>query len=277
MGNPTLANHQEYLAIAIRRTAPLRAEDEAVSREASRLVGAGAQGLTPLECVDVYREQFWFRHWALLAEDFPTVSWLLGGRSRFDDLATEYLTSLPPSTWDLQRLGEGLPLHVAHHTPWKDQGPLADAARLDWAHVRAFDAPDAAPFDVRLLAAAPDDAMPRATLAFHPALQLLSLRHTVQRTRRDHAAGRTPAPPSDEACFVAVWRDEAHHIRDVDIEPDAFELWTLLAAGTPLGQACEAVARDAPRDAAPALEASVGRWFLEWTSRGWVTDVALDT
>ncbi len=275
MGNPTLAGHQEYLANAVRRTVPLRAEDEAVSREASQLVGAGALGLTPIECVDVYREQFWLRHRALLAEDFPTVSWLLGGRSRFDELATEYLTSLPPSTWDLQRLGEGLPLHVAHHAPWKDQGPLADAARLDWAHVRAFDASDAAPFDVRRLAAAPDDAMPRATLAFHPALQLLSLRYAVQRTRRDQAAGSTPVPPSLETAFVAVWRDQAHHIRDVDVEPDAFELWTLLSGGTPLGQACETLARNAA--SAPALEANVGRWFQEWTSRGWVTDVALDT
>jgi hypothetical protein len=231
--------------------------------------------MTPLERLDVYREQYWFRHWASLAEDFPTVAWLLGGRASFDALATAYLTAVPPATWDLQRLGEGLPRYLATTTPWSERAALVDAALLDWAYVRAFDAPDAAPFDVRTLANAPDDAMPRATLSFHPALQLLALDHSVQATRRDLVLDGDPAAPSETRSFVAVWRDDACRLRDADVEPEAFQLWTALSEGRPLGEACEAVARTLVPQAAEAFEQKVAQWFQDWTTRGWITHVAL--
>jgi hypothetical protein len=275
MGAPALAALQTYLARTIRRTGSLCEDPGVEVAEVDRIVTAGALGMTPLERLDVYREQFWFRHWESLAEDFPTLIWLLGGRPRFDALATEYLTAFPPSIWNLQRLGVGLPRQVATTPPWRNDPVLADAARLDWAYVQAFDTADATPFDVRTLAAAPDDALPRATIGFHPSLQVLALQHPVHVTRADIIHGRTPIRPASVPTFVAVWRNAAHHICEVGVEGDEFELWNALAAGQPLGEACEGLARRLAPEASSALESSVGRWFQEWAARGWVAAVAL--
>jgi hypothetical protein len=272
----TLASVQTFLASAVRRVAPLPSDPEIAAREVDRIVAPGPTGMTPIERLEVYREQFWYRHLASLAEDYPTVAWLLGGRHPLDALVTAYLVAHPPSTWNLQRLGERLPSYVATTLPWRDEPAVAAAASLDWAHVFAFDAPDATPFDARMLAGAPADSLPRATITFHPSLQLLSLGHAVRATRQALVREESPAPPEPGPAFVAVWRDATHHVRDADVEPDAHALHAMLHAGRTLGDACEALANALGPERAVHLEDKVGEWFQEWTTRGFITAVRFD-
>jgi hypothetical protein len=79
-------------------------------------------------------------------------------------------------------------------------------------------------------------------------------------------AGPGPAPT-----YVVVWRDTRCALASLAIEPAAFELLSALADGDPLGQACERAAASHGDD----VGARVGGWFQEWTSRGWVSAIAL--
>ncbi len=273
MGTSPLANLQRYVAGAIRRASSLRI-DARIAAEVDGMVAAGPRGMTPAERLDVYREQFWLRHLASLAEDFPTLSWALGGPAAFDELAISYLTALPPTTWDLQRLGEGVTDHVATARPWRDDPLLADAARTDWAYMHAFDAPDAAPIDVHLLAAIPEDAWPFARIGFHPSLRHLALQYPATALRRAVTVGETPVRPPPAPTFVAVWRDASCCVRDAELDPAAFHLLAALATGHALGEACESLARATDQEDASALGGKVTGWFQEWTARGWVATIA---
>lgn len=273
MGTPPLADLQRYVTVAVRRTSPLGSDAQAAD-DVGRRVLAGPRGMTPVERLDIYREQFWLRHLANLAEDFPTLSWALGGRAAFEKLAIGYLTACPPKTWDLQRLGERVAEYVASERPWRDAPFLADAARIDWAYVLAFDAPDVSPIDVHVLASTPEDAWPLATIGFHPSLSPLSLRHPAHASRRAIMVGEAAARPAPASTVVAVWRDASCCIRDAEIDPGAFKLLTELAAGRPLGEACESLTRTLEPREASALGARVTEWFQEWTARGWVATIA---
>lgn len=273
MGPSSLSRLQTWMVGAARRTEPLGQASPDERAEIARLVAPGAT-MTSVDRLDVYREQYWYRHWASLAEDFPTVSWLLGGRAQLDALSTAFLEASPPASWNLQRLGEGLPDFVATQAPWRDDRRLLDAARLDWAFVRAFDAPDPPAFDAGQLAALPADALPRAQVTFQAALTLLRMRHAVHATRRVVVEGGSPEPPASVSTCVAVWRDTWHRLHDVEVDADAFGLLEALAAGRPLGEACEQLATGLGAEAAARLEAKIGDWFQEWTARGWVARVA---
>jgi len=272
MGSGHLAELQAVVAAAIRRALPLGADAGVDKSQVNALVTPGPRGMSSIDRLDVYREQFWLRHQALLAEDFPTVSWLLGGRPAIDALVAAYLAAVPPNTWDLQRLGEGLPAFVAGAAPWRDDPLLIDTVRLEWAYVYAFDARDAAPLDVRVLAAVPADALPSAVISFHPALSVLALGHPVHGLRRKVACGAPCQRPPPEPVCVAVWRDVAHHLLEAEMEPAEFALWSLLRDRCRLGDACEHVAVKGRVDTA-ALEATVARWFQAWTERGWIQAV----
>jgi len=235
MGERDLASLQRFMAGALQRPAPLGID---LAPEVESLVAPSARGMTPTERLEVYRDQFWVRHLQNLADDFPTLAWAIGGADAFAALAGDYLRASPPSTWDLQRLGAAMPMFVAGHERLGSDEVARDAARLDWAFMEIFDAPDAPPFDPRVLAATPEDAWPGARVHLHPALRTLVLGSPLLEVRDAlKAAGREPERPAPSATHAVVWRDAACFPRGAAIEPAPHALLVRLARGEALGAA----------------------------------------
>jgi len=272
MGERDLAGLQRLVVGVLQRPAPLGAD---MAPQADALVLPSARGMTPTDRLEVYRDQFWIRHLRNLADDYPTLAWALGGAETFADLAGEYLRAHPPRTWDLQRLGASMPEHVEHHARLGSDATAVDAARVDWAFMEVFDAPDATPFDPRVLASTPEDKWPGARVELSPALRTLALRSDLLPVRDALEAGDPPPPrPSPSIGHAVVWRDAACFLRSVAVEGPAFALLVRLSKGEALGAACEAVALEAGSEVAVADQ--VGPWFQDWVQRGWVSRVIVD-
>lgn len=263
MGDGELEQLQRFVVEAIRG---------GPSAEEARHVRESVRGMTPADRVEVYREQFRLRHLKNLADDYPTLAWAIGGADAFAALAAQYLAAHPPRTWDLQRLGADMPAFVSRHEAWGANEAACDAARLDWAFMEIFDAPDAPPFDASLLAGVPEDRWPSARIELPPTLRLVAMGSPLHGVREALKRGEGAAPPASGETHVAVWRDPACFLRSIAIEPGAFDLLARLRGGEPLGEACEAAARAAGEDASHFGE-RVGAWFQEWTARGWIARV----
>jgi hypothetical protein len=271
VGERDLAELQRFVADAVRGTSLIGASS-ALSARAREMVAPSARGMTSEQRLEVYREQFWLRHLKNIEEDYPTLIHAVGGREAFRELAIEYLVAFPPRTWDLQRLGADVPHFVEGHSRWGRDRLACDAARLDWAFMEAFDAPDAEPFDPRMLASTPDDAWPGARLTLHPALRLLALGHAVHEQRERLLRGDAVDPPAASPVHVVVYRDARCFLRSAAIEQPAFELLGSLRLGTPLGEACEAAARAGGGDPLE-IGRQLGGWFQHWTANGWISSV----
>ncbi len=274
MGDLSLADLQRFVAEAVRREASVDGNPD-VAASVERLVAPSVRGMTPADRLEVYREQFWARHLQSLDEDFPTLTWVLGGRGGFRDLAARYLQAHPPRTWDLQRLGAELPAFLSSQSPWTGDRLALDAARLDWAFMEAFDAPDAQPFDPRVLAATAEETWPHVRLVFHPSVRLLALAHPVHELREAVKHGAAPARLEAVDTHLVIWRDAACFLRAVSIEAAGWELLDALRAGVPLGAACEGVARPGAAMNLSELGARLATWFQQWTANGWLTAIRL--
>jgi hypothetical protein len=270
VGERDLASVQRFVADAVRSTSVIDARN-AIAPAARSLVAPSHRGMSPEQRLEVYRDQYWLRHLKNLEEDYPTLAWVLGGTEAFRELATEYLGAHPPRTWDLQQLGRDLPAFVASHARTSHDALACDAARLDWAFMEAFDAPDAPPLDLGVLASTPEDAWPEARLTFHPSLRSLAARHPVHQLREAVQRGGGTERPGEAATFVVVCRDPRCFLRSAAIEPLAFRLLEALRAGSPLGRACDAVARTTERDPLD-VAGEIGGWFQQWTASGWICE-----
>lgn len=255
----TLADSQAALAELLRRPEPLPADDPR-----ALAIAAGSARLSPVEQVDVYREQFFLRHVDVLREDFSTIAHYLGDDA-FEALAKDYLAKHPPSSFTLRDLGHAFPSFVAHDPV------LSDLARLEWAFVTAFDAKDVPPFDTATIANVPEDAWPHARIVFHPALQLVATDVAAQDYRAAVKEGNAPQRPEARKCWIVVYRGE-DKLKYMDVDRDAYELLVSLARGTALGEACEEAARRSQADLA-VFQEKLGGWFALWTSRGWIASV----
>jgi hypothetical protein len=97
--------------------------------------------LTSFERLEIYNRQYWFRLFSCFEEDFPGLEAILG-RTRFDALMRRYLTDCPSESFTLLNLGSRL-------EDWLKENPESiephvelarDMAKLEWAHIEAFDA-----------------------------------------------------------------------------------------------------------------------------------------
>jgi hypothetical protein len=264
-----LAALEELVVRAARRPRPLG--DDAEMVEAATRAIAGSARMSPVEQLDVYREQFWARHVHSLEDDFA-IARHFAGAVAFFDLVAAYFESQPPTSFDLRRLGAALPALAATRAPFAGDAMLLESMRFDWAFMEAYDAPSAPPLDPATFANATDDDWPRAKLAFDPALRPMALAWPLHETRAAIRANESPARPEPRASFIVVYRgrDSLHWF---EIAPMAFELLEALRGGAELGAACEAVARAHGAEVAE-LGPMVATWFQEWTSRGWVTRVS---
>jgi hypothetical protein len=262
---------QDWMAALIRRRRALPG-DRAVENAATVHVG-GNPRLSPVEQLEIYREQFWLRHTAALLDDYPGLSALLG-RELWERLVEEYLEEVAPASWSLRDLGERLPAHVERSTFLPHPALSVDMARLEWAYVELFDAEDAPLLDAGKLAAIPPEAWESARVVFAPAVRLLEVRYPVVELRRRLRDEGPDAVPPPEPCseFLVLYRTVDRTLASEALPAPAFELVRGLRDGLSLGVACGRVAERFP-DRTGLVEAEAGRWFLEWGRHGWITDV----
>jgi hypothetical protein len=270
-----LSDLQEWMAGLLRRRTGLP-KDAAMVEAAARHV-AGSARVSPVEQLEIYREQFWLRHTASLLEDFPGLSGILG-QEDWERLSESYLAEVTPTAWSLRDLGKDLPGHV-ERAAWLPHHELCvDMARLEWAYVELFDAAGAPPLDAAKLAAIPEEAWATARIVLAPAVALLRVAYPVGELRRklreSTATGTAvPIPERDPAALV-LYRGADLRLYDTRVSDAAFAVLGELSRGVPLVPACERAASHVP-DAAEEIEERTGEWFLDWGRRGWVVDVEI--
>lgn len=259
----------QWMIGALQRRGDLTRDPQAIALSERHFRGSAR--LSPVEQLEVYREQFWLRHTTSLVEDFPGLSGLLG-QSRWEPLVEAYLASHPPRGPLLRDLGRALPEFVATRDELPERELAADMARLEWAYVELFDAPDLEPIPVEELTSVPDDAWSEARLVFKPALRLLRLQYPVLTLRRHLLQGSFDGPlPGRAPAWVALHRHELR-LRDEPLSDVGGMLLDALMAGAPLLRACERCAeRDA--NAGAVLEQRLTGWFRRWAELGWITRV----
>lgn len=247
---------------------------EAISAEArDRLTGNDR--LSPVEQLEIYREQFWLRHTASLVEDFPGVGGILG-QSRWEELVESYLESESPRSWTLRELGRRFPQHVeqAHGLP--QHALCRDMARLEWCFIELFDAADHPGLDFEKVSRLPAGTLETGQIVLNPALALLAVGYPVadlrQRLLAARSSGAVVPIPDPEAQQLVLYRADDRRLYHRPVGPEAFALLDALGRGLSLVAACEHALEQAPAHA-ERLQRNVGTWFQQWAKRGWIVDV----
>jgi hypothetical protein len=271
------------MATALMQPLDLRARRRALRKEAESFIKPNDR-LTSLERLEIYHRQYWIRLKDCFYDDYPGLRAVLGDR-RFDQLTCAYLARHPSQSFTLRNLGRRLVGFLESEPHWiAPRRQLAlDMARLEWAHIEAFDSEAVPPLEINSLLNA-DPA--KIHLRLQPHLSLLQLHYEVdelliqikhgERLRNDasnavelHPSRSRPRPLRrlrPKAVFLAVHRHD-NTVFYKRLEPGQFRLLSALRANATLAAACQQwlEAETAPADA----DAQVKSWFEVWASLGW--------
>jgi hypothetical protein len=240
--------------------------------------------LTAFERLDLYNRQYWFRLKDCFYDDYIGLRAILGDR-RFEQLARAYLMTHPSESYTLRNLGRRLVNFLEAEPRWilPDRQLALDMARLEWAHIEAFDneARPALKFDVL---SGTDLAQIR--LPLQPHLALLELQYEVDhflidlkrgaglRAEASHArntgkkrlASRVKQRLQPKSIHLAVHRQD-DNVFYKRLQPAQYRVLMALQAGATLEEVCADIMES---DLAAAdLGTQINSWFADWAALGW--------
>jgi hypothetical protein len=215
-------------------------------------------GLGPAQRLDIYADMYRTRLVDVLREDFPRVLAILG-HEEFQALAYRYLVrhrSVHPSVRYVGRMFDDFLAGETGGLPF-----LADLARLEWARIEVFDAPDAEPLRLSDLESLPASDWPTLRLRPIPACRVVECAWPVHKIWKIWAAAEGSPP---EASTIRVWREgwSVSHAAMGDLER---RLFPLLERGEPLARLCAAGEGGLEPEAAAR---EVGSLLMRWLEDG---------
>lgn len=240
--------------------------------------------LTSQERLEIYSRSYWFRILDSFRDDFPGLEAILGSVP-LERMARAYLVDCPSQSFTLRDLGSRLETWLKVHPRFGGRNHLlaVDMARLEWAHILAFDGPSEKPLGPEDLA----DLKPGLRVGVQPYLSLLRLQYPVDDIRIEvnkdsegaaasNVALRKPRIPvarlhqrKSEPIFLAVHRvDLSVYYRRLSVEE--FRLLTALRDGRSIAAAIHSAFDDGSALAARIPEL-LKLWFATWSEFGWLT------
>lgn len=265
-------------------------DGRAMSEVAADFIAPNSR-LSAFERLEIYNRQYWFRVMGALAEDYPALRAVVGGK-RFEALSVAYLTEHPSRSFTLRNLGSKVPEWLTGHGEWigKRQRLAVDVARIEWAFVEAFDSAERAPLALDQIATLENN----SRLGLQPHLQLLALNYAAdelvlalhEREKRDKSeAGVKQEGQGGEAVRLPRLRPRpvwlAVHRVDLSVfyrrlGREEFQTLAAIRRGIPLGEALEAGFTDSRTSAQRKLQL-VREWFANWAELGWICALDLES
>ncbi len=261
-----------------------RRRDGAVNRNEADVIIKPNDRLTSFERLEIYNRMYWFRLYSCFEEDFPGLKAILGS-AKFEKLMREYLTERPSKSFTLRNLGSRLVEWLEKHPEFVEpRRELAmDMARLEWAHIEAFDSGAEELLDPDDLMEIDDD----SRLRLQPYLRVLELRYPVddllieiqsENGSSDSASNnasaerktkhvRRVAMLEPEEIYLAVHRQE-NSVYYKRLEREDFRLLRALLNGDTISKAI-----DTALDGSALTEEERGVFlqqaFASWVRLGW--------
>jgi hypothetical protein len=243
-----------------------------------------SRALTSFERLEIYNRQYWFRVLSCFAEDFPGLRAIIGA-AKFEGLMRAYLTECPSLSFTLRNLGSRLEAWLLANTKWiaAQEGLALDMARLEWAHIEAFDGA----FEPILTPADIESAGLDLRVSLQPYIRLLELTYPVDdllievhnhegdtdtfsnsaHQRQFRRRIRHYKQPERELIYLAVHRmdDSVYYKR---LQLDTFRMLKALSERKALEQAIDIAFENSSMPEQERISA-IQQWFGNWSELGW--------
>jgi len=240
--------------------------------------------LTSFERLEIYNRQYWYRLKDCFYDDYPGLRAVLGDR-RFERMAASYLARHPSECFTLRNLGRRLLPFLEKEPRWiaPNQRLALDMARLEWAHIEAFDNEARPPLEMNSLAGTDPG---RIRLRLQPHITLLRLGHEVDEfliqikqgerlrneasnameMRRARLRNRLRRRLRPKTVFLAVhrYKDAVFYKR---LESAQFCMLSAFQKNATIAEACDELAQTGTVQG--DIGAGVKSWFETWASLGW--------
>ena len=224
----------------------------------------GDDRLSAVDRLEIYANMYFFRILDSLKEDFPRVLQLVG-EDHFHNLITSYLIEYPSTHWSLRYAGKNFATFLKSQPQLTQWPQLVDLAKLEWALLEAFDAPETEVLTRDGLMALGEEKIQSAILKSGSHVFVLKSRWPL--LTNDSESQSTGVAKKPTFYHYVIWRRDLNVVYRECQDPEEYKLLKATQQGVTLHEACEIIAKTKPLETAPHL-------FLGYLNR-WLADEML--
>ncbi len=257
---------------------PISPTGQRMDQEVARLIKP-SHTLQPLERIQIYNQQYWWRLLNTLHDTFPLTTTLFGYYDFNATIGMPYLVKYPPCHWSLGYLGERLPLWVAEEYQAEDKLLISYAAQLDWAYNQSFVIKGYTPIT---LANLPVEGNPHSLLGellylqpsvclFDMPFNLFTFRQEFIQQKPDYWLEQEfPYLKKEKQYHFILYRHPFNHVCWEEISLAESSLIKQFKQGSTIEGACEWLEQ---QETALVEEAAsqLACWFRDWIIKGLLT------
>lgn len=226
--------------------------------------------LSPAARIQIYNQQYWWRLFTILHQNFPTLTRLFGYTDFNLSIAMPFLTRHPSRHWSLSKLGDQLTAWLKETYLNDDKEFILAAAEVDWAYQTLFFAPPPTYL-------VPSTSLLKEKLSLQPHVKLFrfpfdifSLREALLKETVEFWREAKDFPPlHQKEHFHLFYRTPHHHLIYREIREGQWTLLNSIEKGLTIEEACQAL-EEQGGDACMEAEASLDLWVQEWMRQGWL-------
>ena len=220
-----------------------------------------------------YNQQYWYRLFSVMQEEYPLLAYLLGYR-KFNHLISDYLTQYPSHHYSLNFLSDDLPTFIKTNTDWGTEISI-ETIQLERIFIKAFDALQlnddlsVIPLSQEDLAILRDQGMgfQPSSYLFEENWNLVSLRKLVKLAEDPE---KLKEKPRNIKSFWCIYRKQNRLFQE-ELNRTQYLLLQQLNMHASLTEAFEQLEEKITKSEAVLLETEVSNWFTRWVSLGWFT------
>ena len=224
-------------------------------------------GLSSEDRLGIYNEQYWFRLFSVMQEEYPLLCNLIGA-SELNKLTTAYLKKHPSISYSLRELSFKLPEFIREDHDWNLEA-LHQIVDLEYYYILAFDSEHCPELsvtenvknNVELIAERPIKFQDHWFL-FEEDWNLVESRKKVQ------FDNDIEIDLEDKTSYWVIYRSK-RGVEEEQLGPIQFYLLSMLYDGLSINEACTVLEAELDDESLSFLAKNIQSWFAYWQHSGW--------
>lgn len=235
--------------------------------------------LQPIQRMQVYSQQFWWRLLNTLHEDFPLVTRLFGYRDFNLTIGFPYITKYLPDHWSLSYLGSRLPRWIEEEYTAEDKPIVKDAINLDWAYTECFLTAHHPPLTSGTLPKQQDISRLLSKKArLQPHLRLFTMDYDLFGFREEFLkedpdywlTHEFPELKKDKRYHFVFFRNLKNNLQYEEVTPGEYQLLERFQRGSTIEKAIQWLENQSSELYSEAAS-NLHLWLQKWVVKQWLT------
>ncbi len=234
---------------------------------------APLENLSGAQRIATYNQQYWFRLFTVMQEEFPLLRHLLG-ILEFNKMVSHYLHEFPSTSPTLRNLSNNIEQFLKQQHRWNTQ-LNRQAASLDRIYIESFDAKQMPILQASQMDTNQLQKLLTTPLNFQLHWRLFKENWNLVELRllaADDPDDKIELQPSEHLHYWAIFRNSCK-IEIEQLGEIQYNLLMLLSRGLSLEQACNEMIENTDEEDIPFLIENIQYWFTRWSSLGWFSSL----